>query len=80
VGALGGRFPLVDACNHGGVTALWHGLFGRFRRDAIEREIEKEHMSPAERRIASEPVEDLQADRFVEEQLGGELDLERRDD
>ena len=63
-----------------GVSALWDRLFGRFRRDAIEREIEKEHMSPAERRIASEPVEDLQADQFVDEQLGGKPNLERLDD
>jgi hypothetical protein len=62
------------------VTSLWHRLFGRSRRDAIEREVEKEHMSPAERRIASQRVEDLQADQFVGEQLGGDLDIERRND
>jgi hypothetical protein len=70
----------AEACNHEAVTSLWHRLFGRFRRDEIEREIEKEHMSPAERRIASQSVEDLQADQFVGEQFGGDLDIERRND
>ena len=68
------------ACNHGAMTSLWHRLFGRFRRDEIEGEIEKEHMSPAERRIASQSPEDLQADQFVGEQFGGDLDIERRND
>jgi hypothetical protein len=34
----------------------------------------------AVRRIASQRVEDLQADHFVGEQLGGDLDIERRND
>ncbi|HZQ63776.1 MAG TPA: hypothetical protein VFA66_00935 [Gaiellaceae bacterium] len=57
---------------------LWDRLLGRIRRDAIRREAEEENMSPAERRLASESIEDLQADRFVQEHLGG-FDPERRE-
>jgi hypothetical protein len=43
---------------------------------AVEREIEREHMSPAERRFTRESVEDHQAEGFVGEHLGG-VDPER---
>jgi hypothetical protein len=55
----------------GRVRALGQRLRGRRRRDAIERETEEAGMSPAERRLRHEPIEDLQADRFVDEHLGG---------
>jgi hypothetical protein len=58
------------------VSNFWQRLFGRPRREAIEREIEQEGMSPEERGIARESVEDLASDRFVEEHLGGGSDLE----
>jgi hypothetical protein len=38
---------------------------------AVERETEREKMSPAERRFEEESVDDIQADAFVSEHLGG---------
>ena len=46
------------------------------RKEAVDREVELEHMSPAERRFEEESVEDHQADSFVSEHLGG-IDPER---
>jgi hypothetical protein len=46
-------------------------LLGRFRGNEIRREQEETRMSPAERRRVETPIEDLQADRVVEERLGG---------
>jgi hypothetical protein len=46
-------------------------LLGRFRANEIRREQEETRMSPAERRRVETPIEDLQADRVVEERLGG---------
>ena len=43
----------------------------RERDAAIKRETELEKMSPAERRFEEESVEDIQADAFVGEHLGG---------
>ena len=43
---------------------------------AVKRETEREQMSPAERRITGESVDDIQADGFVGEHLGG-VDPER---
>jgi hypothetical protein len=43
---------------------------------AVEREIEREQMSRAERRFTRESVEDHQAEGFVGEHLGG-IDPER---
>ena len=62
------------------VGSLWRRFRARLRGEAIEREVEKEQMSEAERRIASEPIEDLQTDRFVGEHLGGDIDPERREE
>jgi len=50
---------------------LWNRIMGRSREQAVERETERERGSPAERRLASESVEELQADEFVAEHLGG---------
>jgi len=44
---------------------------GRERDGAIKRETEREKMSPAERRFEEESVDDIQADAFVSEHLGG---------
>jgi hypothetical protein len=60
------------------VSGLWHRLFGRIRDDAVRREVEKEQMSPAERRYVSQRIEDLDADRFTEGYFGG-MDSERVD-
>ena len=46
-------------------------LLGRLRGNAVRREQEETRMSPSERRLADTPIEDLQADRVVEERLGG---------
>ena len=43
----------------------------RERDAAIKRETEREKMSPAEQRFEDESVEDIQADAFVGEHLGG---------
>ncbi len=60
--------------------ALWEGvpvseLWARVRAwmggNATERAAAEEHMSPAERHIASERVEDVAADEAAEERLGG---------
>jgi hypothetical protein len=46
-------------------------LRGKRSAAAVEREAEAEQMSPAERRIVGESVEDRQADLAAEEHLGG---------
>ena len=50
---------------------LWRRITGRRREEAIERETEREQGSATERHLASESFEDLQADEFVDEHLGG---------
>jgi hypothetical protein len=50
---------------------LWNRIMGRGRETAIEREIEREQESPAERRFAAKSYEDYQADESAEEHLGG---------
>lgn len=51
--------------------ALWNRLVGRRNEDAVRRDTEIEHMSPAERRFVEESAEDRQADLAVDERLGG---------
>jgi hypothetical protein len=50
---------------------LWNRLMQRNRAEAVEREAERERMSPDERRLEEESVDDIQADGFVGEHLGG---------
>ena len=50
---------------------LWDRLVGRERASAREREAEREQMSPSERRVTGQSVEDTKADEFVDEHLGG---------
>ena len=50
---------------------LWNRLTGHRRDEIVERETEREQMSPAERHRVSESVDDIQADAFVGEHLGG---------
>jgi hypothetical protein len=50
---------------------LWDRLMGRRREEIAEREAEREQTSPAERRRLGESVDDIQADAFVGEHLGG---------
>ena len=49
---------------------------GRERAKAVALEAEREKMSPEERRFSEESVDDIQADAFVSEHLGG-IDPER---
>ena len=44
---------------------------GRRHDEAVEREAERERMSSSERHRVGESVDDLQADAFVGEHLGG---------
>lgn len=60
------------------MSGLWHRLFGHIRSDAVQREAEKEQMSPAERRYVSQRIEDLDADRVTQEYFGG-MDSEQVD-
>jgi hypothetical protein len=54
---------------------LWDRLMRRRQEDVIERETEREQGSAEERHLATESLEDFQADEFVSEHLGGvELD------
>ena len=56
--------------------ALWNRLVGRRNADAVEREVEMQRLSPAERRFAEENVENRRSDSTAEEHLGG-IDPER---
>ena len=53
------------------LRGLWARLAGRSRDHAVAREIEREHMSPAERHRTAESIEDIQADESAAEHLGG---------
>jgi hypothetical protein len=55
---------------------LWDRLLGRERDRTVARETEREQMSPAERHLSEESIDDFQADEFVSEHLGG-IDPER---
>ena len=50
---------------------IWDRLLGRERDRTVARESEREQMSPAERRLSEESIDDFQADEFVSEHLGG---------
>jgi hypothetical protein len=51
--------------------AFWKRWLQRREAEADEEESELEHMSPDERRVSGEAVEEYQADEFVQEHLGG---------
>ncbi len=59
------------------LRGIWDRLFGREQDRTAAREAEREHMSPAERHVSGESIEDFQADEFVGEHLGG-IEPERR--
>ena len=50
---------------------IWDKIARRRRDAAVEREVERERMSPEERRMTGESVDGLEADEFVGEVLGG---------
>jgi hypothetical protein len=56
--------------------ALWNRLVGHRNADAVERIVEMQRMSPAERLFAEESFEDKQAASGAEEWFG-DLDPER---
>ena len=53
------------------LRGLWSRLVGRETDKAVGRESEREQMSSAERHFTEESVDDIQADGFVGEHLGG---------
>jgi hypothetical protein len=53
------------------LRTLWNRLVRRSEAATVKRETEREHMSPAERRISEESVENIQGDLLVGEHLGG---------
>ena len=53
------------------LRSIWDWLVGRTRDSAGLREAEREQMSPAERRLSEESIDDFQADEFTGEHLGG---------
>jgi len=55
---------------------LWKRLVQRAKDARIEHDDERQHMSRSERRLTGESVDDIQADGFVDEHLGG-IDPER---
>jgi len=53
------------------LRGIWDRLVGRNRNLAVEREAEREQMSPAERQFSRESIDDIQADAVAREHLGG---------
>jgi len=50
---------------------FWNRLTGRRAKSAADHDARLRQMSPEERRLAEQWVEDTQADEFAEQQLGG---------
>jgi len=53
------------------LRAFWNRLVGQAPADTVERETERENMSPAEREFTGESVDDIAADASSAERLGG---------
>jgi hypothetical protein len=53
------------------LQGLWSRLTGRRTQAVIEREVERERMTPAERQRDDESFEDRQADLATQALLGG---------
>jgi hypothetical protein len=49
----------------------WNRLIGNHKAETIEHEVEKEQMSPTERNVVEESIDDKKADLAAEEHLGG---------
>jgi hypothetical protein len=58
------------------LASLWNRLVRHRNEAAVERSIETQQMSSAERRFVEEGAEDRQAEAHTEEWLGG-IDPER---
>ena len=50
---------------------FWDKLFGRSPEQALAREAQREQQSPSERHVVGKSVDDVAADEFVGEHLGG---------
>jgi hypothetical protein len=50
---------------------VWNRLGRRNREVAVEHEAERERMTPAERRLSEESIDDIQPDWSATEHLGG---------
>ena len=48
----------------------WNRLIGKHHAAAVEREVEVEQMTPAERHIVEESIDDKKADAAAEEHAG----------
>jgi hypothetical protein len=53
------------------LRGLWARLTGARRDEVVRRETDREQGSPSERHRLGESVDDIQADDFVGEHLGG---------
>lgn len=49
---------------------FWNRLFRRTGESTVEREAEREQMSPAERHFDEESIDDIKADTVVDERFG----------
>ena len=58
------------------LASLWNRFVRHRNEGAVERSVETQQMSSAERRFVEEGAEDRQAERHAEEWLGG-IDPER---
>ena len=59
---------------------FWNRHIRRARASTVEREAEREQMSPDERRFDEESIDDLKADNLVEQRLGDFQTEERSDE
>jgi hypothetical protein len=58
---------------------FWNRHIRRARTSTIEREAEREQMSPDERRFDEESIDDMKADNLVDQRLG-EVQTEQQSD
>ncbi len=59
---------------------FWNRHLRRTRTSNVEREAEREQMSPAERRFDEKGIDDIKADNVVGERLGGTQTKQRSDE
>jgi len=58
---------------------FWDRHIRRARASTVEREAEREQMSPDERRFDEESIDDMKADNLVKQRLG-DVQTEHRSD
>jgi len=59
---------------------FWNRRIRRTRTSTVEREAEREQMSPAERRFDEKSIDDIKADNLVGERLGDTQPEQRPDE